>query len=451
MLKLKSLLPALFIFFCSANLFSQPVTEAEQNENLTALIGNYKISYIYNGFNDEWRPLTKRTFTYKENMKPLEYIQQKSMGDNWSNSSKYIYAYNSNDSLACLTEMEGNLNDFYNSRLTSLLYDEQGNITERLTENWYSDAWENHSKFTYEYNSMRNLTLLFYQTWDGSEWINTQKTIFTYLNDTLLSEQLIQNWADSIWTNVQKVKFEYDNNGNLKEQKTSLWDSVDWADNNRETREYNDKGNLAEVVYDTWNSENWENTGKNLYTYNDKDLVVEIVNMQWSDGAWIPNVRVNIDYNDNDRQVYIVRKMWQNQDWQNYSQSFYQYENNEWLNEFRKQFWSDGNWSNDKLIVYDYNRTGVDENDKSFCSNLTGSPNPFRETTTISYYVEVPGYSEINIYDQLGNFVMSLDKGWKAQGSRNIVFDASSLTQGVYYCKIQIGKIVLTEKLLMIK
>ena len=65
--------------------------------------------------------------------------------------------------------------------------------------------------------------------------------------------------------------------------------------------------------------------------------------------------------------------------------------------------------------------------------------------------MEKPGYTETGIYDIEGNFVMSLDKGWKEQGSQNVVFDASSLPQGTYICKVQCGKTTISEKLLLIK
>jgi hypothetical protein len=65
--------------------------------------------------------------------------------------------------------------------------------------------------------------------------------------------------------------------------------------------------------------------------------------------------------------------------------------------------------------------------------------------------MEEPGYAEVGIYDLEGNFIMSLDKSWKEQGSQNIVFDASALTQGTYICKVQCGKTTISEKLLLMK
>ena len=85
-------------------------------------------------------------------------------------------------------------------------------------------------------------------------------------------------------------------------------------------------------------------------------------------------------------------------------------------------------------------------------------PNPFNPTTKISFTIPSvtlrQAQSDIGVllivYDVLGNEVAVLVNEEKPAGSYEVEFDASGLSSGVYFYKLQAGQFVQTRKMLMI-
>lgn len=78
-------------------------------------------------------------------------------------------------------------------------------------------------------------------------------------------------------------------------------------------------------------------------------------------------------------------------------------------------------------------------------------PNPFNPTTVISYSVPEKSFVSIKVYDVIGNEVASLVNNQVDAGSHNVVFNASSLSSGVYFYTITAGNFIATKKLILLK
>jgi hypothetical protein len=85
-------------------------------------------------------------------------------------------------------------------------------------------------------------------------------------------------------------------------------------------------------------------------------------------------------------------------------------------------------------------------------------PNPFNPSTKIKYQIpDLPAgrqglsFVSLKVYDVLGNEVFTLVNEEKPTGKHEVDFDASALTSGVYYYKIQAGNYVETKKMVLIK
>jgi hypothetical protein len=63
-------------------------------------------------------------------------------------------------------------------------------------------------------------------------------------------------------------------------------------------------------------------------------------------------------------------------------------------------------------------------------------PNPFNPSTTIKYNIPEKGNVSLKIYDVIGREVASLVDQIQEAGNYEILFNASSLSSGVYYYKI---------------
>ncbi len=78
-------------------------------------------------------------------------------------------------------------------------------------------------------------------------------------------------------------------------------------------------------------------------------------------------------------------------------------------------------------------------------------PNPFNPTTKISWQSPVSSHQTLKVYDVLGNELTVLVNQFLEAGSYSIVFDASSLTSGIYIYRIQSGSFVQTKKMILLK
>ncbi len=63
-------------------------------------------------------------------------------------------------------------------------------------------------------------------------------------------------------------------------------------------------------------------------------------------------------------------------------------------------------------------------------------PNPFNPTTTINYQLANSSHVVLKVYDILGREVATLVSGLQAAGSHSIVFNASNIASGVYFCRL---------------
>jgi molybdopterin-binding protein len=78
-------------------------------------------------------------------------------------------------------------------------------------------------------------------------------------------------------------------------------------------------------------------------------------------------------------------------------------------------------------------------------------PNPFNPSTTIKFAIPSSSNTTLKVYDALGREVRTLVDEKLARGSYNITFNASDMTSGVYFYKLQVGNMVQTKKLMLVK
>ena len=86
---------------------------------------------------------------------------------------------------------------------------------------------------------------------------------------------------------------------------------------------------------------------------------------------------------------------------------------------------------------------------------LPNAPNPFRESTTLSYQLAKEQPVTIAIYDLLGRRVTTLVDGPRERGVHQIEWSAgegrTALSSGVYICRMQAGAYTGTRKLVLVR
>jgi hypothetical protein len=78
-------------------------------------------------------------------------------------------------------------------------------------------------------------------------------------------------------------------------------------------------------------------------------------------------------------------------------------------------------------------------------------PNPFNPSTKISWQSPVSSWQTLKVYDLLGKEIATLVDEYKPAGNYNVEFDASNLTSGIYFYKLQAGTFAETKKMILTK
>ncbi len=95
-------------------------------------------------------------------------------------------------------------------------------------------------------------------------------------------------------------------------------------------------------------------------------------------------------------------------------------------------------------VSTDYTKPSVFKLDQNY-------PNPFNPTTTIKY--QIPNYSHVTlkVYDELGREVTTLVNENKQSGQYDVAFNASKLSSGIYFYRLQAGGYSAVKKLILLR
>jgi hypothetical protein len=105
-------------------------------------------------------------------------------------------------------------------------------------------------------------------------------------------------------------------------------------------------------------------------------------------------------------------------------------------------------------VNLNFNLTDVQEDHSAIPSefNLAQNyPNPFNPSTKISWQSPIGSWQTLKVYNVLGNEVATLVDEYKSAGNYEVEFDASQLTSGIYFYKIQAGSFVETKKMVLLR
>jgi hypothetical protein len=100
-----------------------------------------------------------------------------------------------------------------------------------------------------------------------------------------------------------------------------------------------------------------------------------------------------------------------------------------------------------------------DENQSEIPNNFTllqNYPNPFNPSTKIRFAIPFVGTGlalsvQLKVYDILGNEVATLVNEEKAPGTYEVEFNATQLSSGIYFYKLQAGNFMEAKKMVLVK
>ena len=80
-------------------------------------------------------------------------------------------------------------------------------------------------------------------------------------------------------------------------------------------------------------------------------------------------------------------------------------------------------------------------------SSLSIYPNPTADVSTIEFNLSTSKAVLLSVRDMTGKEVIVKDFGTLSAGVQKIAFDATNLTNGIYFASMKIGEEVITKKL----
>lgn len=78
-------------------------------------------------------------------------------------------------------------------------------------------------------------------------------------------------------------------------------------------------------------------------------------------------------------------------------------------------------------------------------------PNPFNPNTQIRYSIPKAEHVNLSVFNMLGQKVVTLVNENQSSGRHEVIFDASRLSSGFYFYRIQAGEFISTKKLTLVK
>jgi hypothetical protein len=286
----------------------------------------------------------------------------------------------------------------------SFEYDEDGNTVRRLYESWSSTAGEfiNNEDLYYSYDSNGELIEELELDWDAAAnggaggWVNYYRTTTVYFPNSGAPTQIVeteQSWdgGGAAWVNVER---------NVLEGSPSLVAPTEIVDTDQDW-DPSANGGLGD----------WLNVDRSITSVEDL-RPVSFVAQEWNavQGAWVNETRETIEYDASGNAVSSLGEIWNGAAWENATLL---------------------------LMTYEEFSTAIADEHISHGHRLESNyPNPFTESTTISFTVDAPEHVTLEVYDLLGRRVRTIIDADLPPGKHNATVAGGSLPAGLYVYRL---------------
>jgi hypothetical protein len=182
---------------------------------------------------------------------------------------------------------------------------------------------------------------------------------------------------------------------------------------------------------------------KHTYIYNGNGNKTLKLEEYWDGTNWVNSWRYTYTYDSNGNMTLFLSEDWDGTNWVYSDGSFY------FIDTFGNFYYFYGG----KIEIFYKTITNIEkENNNNFTYTLQQNyPNPFNPSTTIKYSLPKSGLVQLKVYDLLGREVVTLVNKEQTKGSYKINFNASYLTSGIYFYKLQSGNFSDTKKLILLR
>ncbi|HPN37305.1 MAG TPA: T9SS type A sorting domain-containing protein, partial [Melioribacteraceae bacterium] len=415
----------------------------------------------------------KLTYTYDNNGNGVSEITEDFVNNNWLTSKKIFVSFDTNGKLLTYKEEyldngiwtiysdiinnydpNGNLileeyRNFYQGELVSGViantFNSNNLIISSLNERVNGNLKENFELIEYSYNSDNKLTNKVVKTWSfNQQWVNSFQEFFNYNNNGLLETYISQSWEINKWKNLYKENYTYNNLLKISEKINEITVGENWLNDSRETFTYNANGILSNYQEDIWQINAWVNFSKVEHLYNQNGNLIISRRENYVNNAWQPASKIYYSYNEENNFIGGSCLIFVNDSWIPGIGVFMATYNNgqDTLYYFGKNINID--------LINISEAENINNNISSF-SLSQNYPNPFNPSTNISFTLPKSDFVTLKVYDILGKEIATLINQELNAGSYIKPFNATNLSSGIYFYKLQASKYSQTKKMILIK
>ncbi len=245
---------------------SMKLSITENNDFI--LVQQYDL--VWDNSDSIWKHTRNATYKYNNFNNPVEKFES------WTDGSgpykMTVCEYDANQNLDLEWVYVYSDSEWVNSAKTLYDYDENNNRIQKTMLVWDGTQFENQIKNTYSYDANNKKTYQMMYYWDDV-WEESQQFDFQYDGSGFLYKMLSEILIENAWINHQKSIFTYDTiSGNLMDIKVSNWDLElsQWTvPQIQQNYTYNQDNNRIIFVIQTWDEfgEKWYNLYKTDYYY----------------------------------------------------------------------------------------------------------------------------------------------------------------------------------------
>jgi hypothetical protein len=360
------------------------------------------------------------------------------------------------------------------SRLT-VTYDAKGNSLSRLLEYKSGGVWTNSTFETWSYDAKGNSVVVL-QTWTASQWVNTKKDSSTFDAKGKMLVHLFSAWKTNHWQDSIFSVRTYDANEGMLTNIGKYMTNGQWVNHDQSSYTNNSQGKPLTFYLQLWVAGGWTNSELHTYTYDGHGYLGTEKTQSWSNNKWNDDSQIGYTntYDGNGNILTQLIQSYPNGVATNQVQFTYTYDANGNKKTGLSYAWKNGNWTPSDgsfiLTLYgdDYYFTGYSINvsytlvASTGVSANTGAavteyslfqnyPNPFNPATTIRFELPAASHVKLTVFDALGREVRMLVNELRQPGRYEALFDATDLSSGVYFYRIEAGSYIQSRKFILLK
>ncbi len=330
---------------------------------------------------------------------------------------------------------------------TEYYYSSGGLLQETLSMAWYYGIWHKQQRVSYTYNGSDRLTRKSVYSMYNNEWRESWRGVYAYNSAGLLDTENEDSY--NYLGMIQESSIgRYHYNAALQLIELNSWYIIgDWefAFESRQLYSYNPDGSLAMVISQEPQGGNyqWQDTVCHLYTYTDGGLLSqELLQTYYTGTGWNNWYQYLYAYDPNGSKIEALMQEY-DEGWQN--DNHYLYTRDAYGNavEILYQEWVQADWQDMRKWERVFIETELeDELIPTPAASLHCRPNPFSNSTGISYELKHSGPVVLEIYNIKGQRLAALPQGIRQAGPNAFNWNGRNsqgrdLPAGIYIIQVK--------------